>query len=141
MVRYVNVDTDNRVYYTIMCDQCRQPFICYDDACYHYPHLRASAVFSGWDAGGPDQPHHCPECTRGRSETTRNTACADMVTAAGEEGDIPGAWAAATTIRHRSATSSPGSDRARDQPRLPGPVAVRRHSRRAAASDWFLCVW
>ena len=63
MVLHLNLDRDGRVYYTITCNRCQRPFVCFDDGCYSFASLRLEATLAGWQAGRrPDQPHHCPAC-------------------------------------------------------------------------------
>ncbi len=63
MTLYLNLDQDRRAYFTLVCDQCAAPFICYDDACYNVASLCTAAIFAGWDTGHrPEQPNRCPDC-------------------------------------------------------------------------------
>jgi hypothetical protein len=67
MTLYLNLDQDRRAYFTLTCDRCAAPFVCYDDACYSLASLCTEAIFAGWDAGPrPEQPHRCPDCARAR---------------------------------------------------------------------------
>ncbi|MGI5240290.1 hypothetical protein [Dactylosporangium sp. CA-139066] len=63
MTLHLNLDHDSRVYFTLTCDRCGLPFVCYDDACYGFSTLRTEAVYAGWDAAArPEQPTYCPSC-------------------------------------------------------------------------------
>jgi hypothetical protein len=65
MALQLNLDHNNRAYYTLTCDRCAAPFVCYDDASYSFTSLRTAATFAGWDIGArPELPHHCPTCVR-----------------------------------------------------------------------------
>lgn len=77
MTLHLNLDHDDRVYFALACDGCRNCFASYDDACYSFASLRTEAVFVGWDAGPrPDQPHFCPSCVRSRNALSEHGAIA-----------------------------------------------------------------
>jgi hypothetical protein len=70
MALNLNLDQDNRGYFTLTCDGCSARFVCYDDACYTFTSLRLEAVIAGWDAGPrPEEPDYCPSCVRNRTTT------------------------------------------------------------------------
>jgi hypothetical protein len=70
-VLHLKLDRDGRVYFTLTCNGCTAPFVCYDNACYTFASLRLAAVFAGWDAAPrPEQPSFCTSCIRTR-DTSR----------------------------------------------------------------------
>ncbi|WP_163513416.1 hypothetical protein [Fodinicola acaciae] len=55
-------------YYAIACDTCGASFTCYDDSCYQWNSLCATAEYAGWRLADDGRgPHLCPDCVASTS--------------------------------------------------------------------------